>query len=169
VNRDNLNPLTGRWTQFSNFTGPVDREIQVLTFNNMNNTPIAVYTTYPMHPVNSYQAGYVSADWPGAMSRWIEQSFNEKVVAIYSQSASGDVNPRCRRTGTNALASISQVHVSGLELAQEPLEEPLRDQYLPLVRADVTYIRQLFTELTSVGVVLGKLSPWRYLYNLAFI
>lgn len=156
VNRDHMNPLTGRWTQFSNFSGPVDREVQVLTFNNLNNTPIATYVTYPMHPVNSYLAGYCSADWPGAMSRWIEQTMSGDMVAIYSHSASGDVNPRCRRTGTNNLASICQMPISGLELAQEPIEEALRDFYLPLVRPDVAYIRQLFSELTAVGIVMGE-------------
>ncbi|KAJ5618468.1 hypothetical protein N7528_006579 [Penicillium herquei] len=156
VNRDHMNPLTGRWTQFSNFSGPVDREVQVLTFTTLNNTPIAAYTTYPMHPVNSYLAGYCSADWPGAMSRWIEQSLGNDMVAVYSHSASGDVNPRCRRTGTNNLASICRMPINGLELAQEPIEEAIRDFYLPLVRPDVTYIRQLFSELTAVGIVMGE-------------
>ncbi|PYH88423.1 hypothetical protein BO71DRAFT_468276 [Aspergillus ellipticus CBS 707.79] len=115
VNRDNMNPLTGRWTQFSNLT-----------------------------------------DWPGAMCRWIEQSFGDDVVALYSQSASGDMNPRCRRTGTNTLASIAHMPIPGLEMAQEPIEEPIRNFYIPLERPDVAYVPQLFSELTAGGIVLGE-------------
>ncbi|KFY24896.1 hypothetical protein V491_01977 [Pseudogymnoascus sp. VKM F-3775] len=156
VNRDHLNPNTGRWTQYSNFFGPVDREIQILTFVNHNDTPIAVYANYLMHPVNSYLCGYTSADWPGAMSRWIEKSFDEKMVAIYVQSASGDVNPRCRRTGTNVLASIGHMPITGLELAQEAAEQPIRNFQTPLDRPDVAYVRQLFSELTAIGIVMGE-------------
>lgn len=54
VNRDALDPLTGRWTQASNVSGPVDREVEVLTFLDLNNVPIAAYTSYAMHPVQSY-------------------------------------------------------------------------------------------------------------------
>lgn len=156
VNRNHMNPLTGRWTQFSNLTGPVDRQVNVLTFANMNYTPIAVWITYPMHPVNSYLAGYCSSDWPGAMSRWIEQAFGDDLVAMYSHSASGDVNPKCRRAGTNNLASIAGVPISGYELAQEPLEEPIRDFFIPLIRADQSYVRQLYMELTATGIVIAE-------------
>lgn len=156
VNRDHLNELTGRWTQFSNFSGPVDREVQVISFVNLNNTPIAIYANYPMHPVNSYLAGYPSADWPGAMCRWIEQSFNDEVTAIFVHSASGDVNPRCRRTGTNVLASIGHMPITGLEMAQEPIEQPIRNYMIPLDKADTNYVRQSFREIEAVGIVLAE-------------
>lgn len=156
VNRDHLDPLTGRWTQASNFSAPANSEVQALTFINANATPIAVYSTYSMHPVNSYLAGYTSADWPGAMSRWIEKAFNDELVAIQSQSPSGDVNPRCRRTSTNNLASIAHVHITGLEMPQEPIEQPIRNQETPLLRPDVAVTRQLFDEITAVGIVMGE-------------
>lgn len=158
VNRDHLNPLTGRWTQDSNFSAsaPVDREVQALTFVNGNGTPIAVYTTYAMHPVNSYLAGYTSADWPGAMSRWIELAFEDHVVAINSQSPSGDINPRSRRPGTNNLASISHVPITGLVVPQEPIEEPIRNYMTPLMRPDVKVTRQLFDQVTALGITVGE-------------
>lgn len=160
VNRDYLNPLTGRWTQDANFTGPVDRQVGVLTFVAANMTPIAVYTTYSMHPVQSYLCSYTSADWPGAMVRWIEKSFGDNgFVALNSQSPSGDVNPLDRRTGTNNLASIGQVPITGLTVPQEPIEEPIRDLYIPIGlshRPDLHYTRALFDELTGQGIIIGE-------------
>lgn len=158
VNRDHLNPLTGRWTQDSNLSAsaPVDREVQALTFVNGNGTPIAVYTTYAMHPVNSYLAGYTSADWPGAMSRWIELAFDDNMVAINSQSPSGDINPRSRRPGTNSLASISHVPITGLVVPQEPIEQPIRNYMTPLMRPDVKVTRQLFDQVTALGITVGE-------------
>ncbi|KAH8649319.1 hypothetical protein BX600DRAFT_388806 [Xylariales sp. PMI_506] len=124
VNRDYLNPLTGRWTQDGNLTGPVDREVEVLTFVAANMTPIAVYTSYSMHP-----------------------------------SASGDVNPLYRRTGTNNLASLGRVPITGLFVPQEPIEEPIRDSYVPIDldhRPDPVWTRRLFDELTAQGTMIGE-------------
>lgn len=157
-NRDSLNPLTGRWTQASNTSGPIDREVQQLTFLDLENVPIASYTSYGMHPVQSYLCGYTSGDWPGAMMRWIEKSFgdNDTFGAIYSQQASEDVNPLFRRTGTNNLASISSVPITGFELTQEPVEEPIRDAYTPLNKPDVHYTHQFFDEVTAMGIMVGE-------------
>ncbi|CAK7235037.1 hypothetical protein SBRCBS47491_009153 [Sporothrix bragantina] len=159
VNRDALDPLTGRWTQAANLSGPIDREVQVLTFLGLDNTPLASYTSYGMHPVNSYLSGFTTGDWPAAMMRWIETSMsvNDTFVAIFSQQASGDVNPLLRRAGTNNLASISSVPITGFELVQECVEEPVRDGYTPMVRPDDHYIRQLFQELEAQGVMMGEI------------
>lgn len=159
VNRDALNPLTGRWTQATNLTGPVDREVQVLSFLDHSNIPIASYTSYAMHPVQSYLSGYTSADWPGAMSTWVEAAFStplNKHVALLAQQASGDVNPLLRRTGTNTLASMASIPITGFEMAPEAIEEPIRDGYIPIVRPDVRYTRQLFQEITALGTMLGE-------------
>lgn len=160
VNRDALDPLTGRWTQAANVSGPVDRAVQVLTFlGRDDNAPIASYTSYGMHPVNSYLSGFTTGDWPAAMMRWVETSMsvNDTFVAIFSQQASGDVNPLLRRAGTNNLASISSVPITGFELVQECVEEPVRDGYTPFVRPDDHYIRQLFRELEAQGVMMGEI------------
>lgn len=92
------------------------------------------------------------------MSRWVEKAFsnNGTFVALLSQQASGDVNPLLRRTGTNNLASMNSIPITGFEIAAEAVEEPIRDQYIPLVKPDVTYTRQLFDELTALGTLLGE-------------
>jgi neutral ceramidase len=51
VNRDALDPLTGRWTQAANVSGLVDRAVKVLTFlGRDNNSPIASYTAAACTP-----------------------------------------------------------------------------------------------------------------------
>ena len=42
--------------------------------------PIAAYYSYAMHPVNLYQSGYVSADFPGEAARIVERVLGDDVV-----------------------------------------------------------------------------------------
>jgi neutral ceramidase len=127
VNRDAIDPETRRWTQAPNLDGPSDKTVAVLKFEAPGGEPIAVYWTYAMHPVNGYLAGFTSADFPGAACRYIEQAYNDRVVAIFAQGASGDQNPLYLRAGTNALASRSGVKITGNVLTREKIEAPIRD------------------------------------------
>ncbi|CAK7204204.1 hypothetical protein SEUCBS139899_006958 [Sporothrix eucalyptigena] len=158
VNSCHINQLTGRWTQATNTSGPVDHSVQVLSFVGLDDVPIATWTSYAMHPVNSYLSGYTNGDWPGAMMRWIEQSFDDRddFVAIMSLSASADVNPLMRRTSANSLAAQQNIPISGLERTQEPVEEPLRDGYVPMKIPQVKYSRQLLDVLQAMGILLGE-------------
>ncbi|CAK7212982.1 hypothetical protein SBRCBS47491_001648 [Sporothrix bragantina] len=158
VNSCHINKLTGRWTQATNTSGPVDPSVQVLSFVGLDDVPIATWTSYAMHPVNSYLSGYTNGDWPGAMMRWIEQSFDDRddFVAVMSLSASADVNPLMRRTSANSLAAQQNVPISGYERTQEPLEEPLRDGYAPMKIPQVKYTRQLLDVLQAMGILLGE-------------
>lgn len=159
VNSCHINQLTGRWTQATNTSGPVDHSVQVLSFVGRDDgIPIATYTSYAMHPVNSYLSGYTNGDWPGAMMRWIEQSFDDRddFVAVMSLSASADVNPLARRTSANSLAAQQNIPINGLERTQEPVEEPLRDGYVPMKIPQVKYSRQLMDVLQAMGILLGE-------------
>ena len=112
VNRDAIDPETHRWTQAANLDGPSDKTVAVLKFEAPSGEPIAVYWTYAMHPVNGFLAGFTSADFPGAASRYIEQAYGDHFVAVFAQGASGDQNPLYLRAGTNALASRSGVKIT---------------------------------------------------------
>ncbi len=66
---------------------------------------------YAMHPINFYLSGVISADFPGEASRYIEELFDNRTVAIFSQGASGDQNPRDFRSPTTFMgqrAALSQ-------------------------------------------------------------
>jgi neutral ceramidase len=93
VNRD-LFDSKGAWRQAANPQGPSDKTLAVIGFIGEDHVPIAVYMNYAMHPINFYQSGVISADFPGEASRFIERTFGDKAVAIFTQGASGDQNPR---------------------------------------------------------------------------
>jgi hypothetical protein len=52
-----------------------------------------VYYNYAMHGVTVGQLDKVSADAPGEVSKYIEDSMDDKAVALWSSGAAGDQNP----------------------------------------------------------------------------
>ena len=99
VNRDLFNSKL-EWGQEPNPNGPSDKTLAVVEFLGADNVPIAVYMNYAMHPINFYLSGVISADFPGEASRYIEDLFDNRTVAVFSQGASGDQNPRDFRSPT---------------------------------------------------------------------
>jgi neutral ceramidase len=93
VKRDLIDPKTRTWWEGPNYDGPSDKTVYVITFKALDGTPIAVYYNYAMHAVIMGQYDMVSGDVPGATSRYIEDSFNNKIVAVWSSGAHGDQNP----------------------------------------------------------------------------
>ena len=93
VNRDLFNRKF-EWRQEPNPDGPSDKTLAVIGLVGDDNVPIAVYMNYAMHPINFYLSGVISADFPGEASRYVEDLFEGRTVAIFSQGASGDQNPR---------------------------------------------------------------------------
>ncbi len=93
VNRNIIDPRTRRWWEGPNYDGPSDKTVAVVKFESINGEPIAVYYNYSMHAVTVGQLDRISADAPGAASRYIEDSFDGKIVAVWSTGACGDQNP----------------------------------------------------------------------------
>jgi neutral ceramidase len=104
VNRDLFNSKL-EWRQEPNPDGPSDKTLAVVEFLGDDNVPIAAYMNYAMHPVNFYLSGVISADFPGEASRYVEELFDNRTVAIFSQGASGDQNPRDFRSPTTFMGS----------------------------------------------------------------
>ena len=99
VNRDLFNRKL-EWRQEPNPNGPSDKTLAVVEFLGADNVPIAVYMNYAMHPINFYLSGVISADYPGEASKYIEELFDNRTVAVFTQGASGDQNPREFRSPT---------------------------------------------------------------------
>jgi hypothetical protein len=93
VNRNIIDPKTRRWWEGPNYDGPSDKTVAVMKFETPTGEPIAVYYNYAMHAVTVGQLDLVSADAPGTTSKYIEDSFNNKIVALWSSGAAGDQNP----------------------------------------------------------------------------
>jgi neutral/alkaline ceramidase-like enzyme len=93
VNRNIIDPQTKRWWEGPNYDGPSDKTVAVIKFETLTGDPIAVYYNYAMHGVAAGQLDLVSGDAPGTTSRYIEDSFDDKIVALWSSGAAGDQNP----------------------------------------------------------------------------
>ncbi len=93
VNRNIIDPKTKRWWEGPNYDGPSDKTVAVVKFETLSGDPIAVYYNYAMHGVTVGQLDLVSGDAPGTTSKYIEDSFDDKIVALWSSGAAGDQNP----------------------------------------------------------------------------
>ena len=93
VNRNIIDPKTRRWWEGPNYEGPSDKTVAVIAFETPSGEPIAVYYNYAMHAVTVGQLDLVSGDAPGTASKYIEDSFDGNVVALWSSGAAGDQNP----------------------------------------------------------------------------
>ncbi len=93
VKRDLIDSKTRKWWEGPNYDGPSDKSVYVITFEALDGTPIAVYYNYAMHAVIMGQYDMISGDVPGATSKYIEDSYDNKVVAVWSEGACGDQNP----------------------------------------------------------------------------
>jgi neutral ceramidase len=93
VNRNIIDPSTRRWWEGPNYDGPSDKTVAVIAFEDLSGEPIAVYYNYAMHAVTVGQLDMVSGDAPGTTSKYIEDSFDGNVVALWSSGAAGDQNP----------------------------------------------------------------------------
>ncbi len=86
----------------------------------------------------------------------MEQQFDDKMVVVFSQGASGDQNPLYLRPSTNALASLSGTRITGYEMAREPVEAPLRDGKVARHTLDPKVADNLERFLESQGQLLGE-------------
>jgi neutral ceramidase len=156
VNRDAVSEETHLWTQAPNPNGPSDKTVAVVQFTTPAGEPIAAYVNYAMHPINGFLVGITSADVPGATCRYVEQQFDDRMVVIWSQGASGDQNPLYLRPSTNALASLSGVRIKGYEMAREPIEAALREGTATRVPIDPKVADNLERWMESQGQLLGE-------------
>ena len=93
VQRDIIDPKSHKWWEGANYDGPSDKTVAVIKFETTNGEPIAVYFNYACHAVVTGNTDMLSGDWPGEAERYIEDSFDDKCVALFSTGAQGDQNP----------------------------------------------------------------------------
>ncbi|MDH3336449.1 MAG: hypothetical protein OER22_05915 [Gammaproteobacteria bacterium] len=156
ANRNVIDKETRRWTQDTNLDAYSDKTVAVLAFYDPQGAPIAGYMNYAMHPVTSYLTGIITADFPGAASRHVEQAFGDKTIMIFSKGLEGDQNPRTLRPGTNVMASLSGVEVTGFELVREQVETPFRDRRLEGDVRNPVLDRAFMEWVQAQGMVLGE-------------
>ena len=126
VNRDLFNRKL-EWRQEANPRGPSDKTLAVIEILGNDRVPIGIYMNYAMHPINFYLSGVISADFPGEASRYVESLFDDRTVAIFSQGASGDQNPRDFRSPTLFMGSRTALTTGHGPFVQTIDEPPGQD------------------------------------------
>ncbi len=71
--------------------GPVDREEQVVWFEDYDGRPLAVMVNYSSHAANLYGKPIMSADFPGVMRSVLQGVLGKDVPILYLQGACGNV------------------------------------------------------------------------------
>lgn len=110
INRDVIDPETRLWSQGPNYDGPSDKTVAVIKFSDKEGNPIAVFYNYAMHANMMFMSGSISSDFTGVASKYVEDYYDNGVVAMFSSGAAGDQNPisvapmgEVSRQKTNAL------------------------------------------------------------------
>ena len=155
VNRQIVDPKTGRWWEGPNYDGPSDKTVAVLKFETVAGEPIAVYYNYAVHAVIAGQLDQVSGDIPGAASRYLEESFDDRIVAVWSSGAAGDQNPiYFQQTYDLREIRIKDYAKRGVDIsnAMPPGGEGL-DRKNPAVARLMSQQRQM---VSSMGQFLGE-------------
>ena len=93
IQRNIIDHKTNKWWEGANYDGPSDKTVAVIKLESLNGEPIAVYFNYACHAVVTGNTDMISGDFPGEAERYIEVSFDDKIVALFSTGAQGDQNP----------------------------------------------------------------------------
>lgn len=100
-------------------TGMIDPTVGVIRVDDANGTPMAILVNYACHPVifGPDNLRY-SADYPGAMARLVEGSFDQKPICFFLQGAPGDINPMMDKTPLAENADAIKIEI-GEQLGRE--------------------------------------------------
>ena len=157
INRDVIDPVTRLWSQGPNYEGPSDKTVAVITFKSVSGEPIAVYYNYAMHANTMFMSGSISADFPGETSRYIEEYYDNKLVALFSSGAAGDQNPvsvrpmiDAGRSKTEALMKSGKAKDIGEAIMMAGMGGESD------VKADEKVLARQAQMITSLGQILGE-------------
>ncbi len=74
--------------------GPADKTVAVVKIETAAGAPLAIFANYAVHGTGMGQDNYlISADVPGAASRYVEKRFKDELVAVWTSGAAGDLCP----------------------------------------------------------------------------
>lgn len=75
--------------------GPSEKTVWVVKFESLSGEPIAILMNYAVHSVVAGpDNALVTGDLAGAVERFVERQFDDKVVALWTMGPAGDQNPR---------------------------------------------------------------------------
>jgi Neutral/alkaline non-lysosomal ceramidase, N-terminal len=155
VNRNIIDPTTRRWWEGPNYDGPSDKTVAVISFESLSGEPVAVYYNYAMHAVAAGQLDLVSGDAPGTTSKYIEDSYDDRIVALWSSGAAGDQNPLYyQQTYDLRQIRIDEYASRGIDISNSmPPGGQGLDRHDPAV---ITLMNQQKQMIVSMGQFLGE-------------
>ena len=93
TNRDNF--TADGWMMGANPDGPSEKTVWVVKIETSSGEPIAILMNYAVHSVVlGANNTLVTGDLAGAAERYIEQYYDDKVVALWTMGSAGDQNPK---------------------------------------------------------------------------
>lgn len=83
------------WKLGVNPEGPSDKTVWVVKFETLSGEPIAILMNYAVHSVAlGSENRLVTGDIAGAVERFVEQQYQDHVVALWTLGPAGDQNPK---------------------------------------------------------------------------
>ncbi len=71
--------------------GPIDPEVGIISFTNENGKLKALYVNYSCH-LDCVGGTEISADYPGYLTRRLQERIDDKTFVMYTNGACGDIN-----------------------------------------------------------------------------
>jgi neutral ceramidase len=118
INRD---VLTQRGYGYGrNHSGPSDKTVWVVKLETLSGEPIAVLINYAVHAtVVGMRNSLLTAELPGATSRFVEEHYQNKAVALWTSGPAGDQHPIISTDGDDTEKDFKAVDVLGQILGEE--------------------------------------------------
>ncbi len=120
---------------------PIDPEVGVIRVDDSTGKPLAILVNYTSHPVVvPWTRGYVSAGYPGYMSKFVEKEIGGNVNCFFINGACGDVQPyeSCSKT-------FEKGELVGRKLADAVLEVNSRIETVDDPETKIEFIIDAFT------------------------
>jgi neutral ceramidase len=133
------------WKLGTNPDGPSDKTVWVVKFETLSGDPIAVLMNYAVHAVVlGPENTLITGDLPGAAERYVEQYYDDKVIALWTIGAAGDQNPKYMSWDT----TYSQKD-------REP-GYPLMDALGQIVGEEVVYVSERIERMTPMARIAAE-------------
>jgi len=94
----------------SNLEGEVDYTLGVIGIKDTSGNPMGALMNYACHPVVlGYDNLLISADYPGYATEMLERIKGERFIAMFTNGATGDINPREALKGFEEARQMGQI------------------------------------------------------------
>jgi len=100
-------------------TTPSDPTVGVIRIEDEARKPRAFMVHYACHPISMMGSSMITADFPGAMTDYIERQLGDSCMAMFLQGAAGDINPY--ETNMRGAYGLNMTRQAGIALAKAAL------------------------------------------------